>query len=276
MSDRGSEEAAWDGEGTDPWLTARLEALTDAEQAERTVWQAIWDALKAWLATVRAALREDLDPVVIKTHTTAWTEAVTVIATTTIYEIAEDAYRNITGDAAYPVDMAAAARERALTRRNQLADVPDRVYSLVQRQIADAVTAGTPGPELAAMIDETLDATATPRWENRATVIARTEAIGALNAGRADGHQQIAGRQGGAWEKMWIATLDDQTRPTHRAADRQRVPVGGLFSVGTAMLRQPGDPAGPPDETIQCRCTTVLVRPGQNIDFSRRFARRQE
>lgn len=269
MSDR-ADDAAWDGEGTDPWLTARLEALAGAERAERTMWQAFWDALREWLETVRAALRETLDPVIIRSHAPQWVDAVTVIATTTIYDIAEDAYTGVTGDAAYPIDMAAAARERALTRRNQMADVPDRVYALVQRQIADAVTEGTSGPDLADQIDQTLDATATPRWENRATVVARTEAIGALNGGRSDGQTQIAARRPGPWEKMWIATLDGRTRPTHIAADRQRVPVNGLFSVGAAMLRHPGDPDGPPDEVIQCRCTTVLVRPGQNIDFSRR------
>lgn len=270
MTDRPDEEPAWDGEGTDPWLTARLEALGDTERAERTVWQAIWEALKAWLETVRQALRDTLDPVTIWAHAPAWTEAVTVIASTTIYDVAEDAYKRTTGDDAYPVDMAAAARERALQRRNQMADVPNLVYALVQRQVADAVTDGLNGPDLAAEIDELLDATATPRWQNRSTVVARTEAIGALNGGRADGQQQIAERQGGDWEKMWLSTLDDRTRPSHVLADRQRVPVSGLFSVGQAMLRHPGDPTGPPDETIQCRCTTVLVRPGQNIDFSRR------
>ncbi len=270
MSDRGSGDPAWDGEGTDPWLTARLEALGDTERAERTVWQAVWEALKAWLEAVRQALRETLDPVTVWAHAPAWTEAVTVIATTTIYDVAEGAYTSVTGDDAYPVDMAAAARERALLRRNQMADVPNHVYALIQRQVADAVTSGLNGPALAAQIDETLDATATPRWQNRSTVVARTEAIGALNGGRADGQAVIAERQGGAWEKMWLSTLDDRTRPSHRLADRQRVPVSGLFAVGGAMLRHPGDPSGPPDETIQCRCTTVLVRPGQNIDFSRR------
>lgn len=270
MSDRNDAEPAWDGDGTDPWLTDRLEAIGDTEAAERTLWQRIWDLFVEWLTAIREALAEDFDPIVIRTLAPEWNDQITVIATTTIVDIAETAYTNVTGDGAYPPDMAAAARERALARANQLRDVPDHVYALVQSQIADAVTAGTPGPELAEQIDTTLDATATGRWSNRATVIARTEAIGALNGGRADGQEVIASRRPGPWEKMWLATLDDRTRPTHRAADRQRVPVNGLFSVGSAMLRHPGDPAGPPDEVIQCRCTQLLVRPGQDIDFSRR------
>jgi uncharacterized protein with gpF-like domain len=33
--------------------------------------------------------------------------------------------------------------------------------------------------------------------------------------------------------------------------------MGQPFIVGGARLMQPGDPAGPPGETIQCRCTVL-------------------
>jgi hypothetical protein len=70
------------------------------------------------------------------------------------------------------------------------------------------------------------------------------------------------------------STIDTRTRPTHRAADfptpitGQRVPVGTPFLVGGFWLDQPGDPEGPPQETIS-RCGTVFS-PGENTDLSDR------
>ena len=73
---------------------------------------------------------------------------------------------------------------------------------------------------------------------------------------------------------FWLATSDSRTRPTHRAAEGQRVPVGQPFIVGGAELRFPGDPSGPPQEVIQCRCTMLLVEPGESVDLSNRQMRR--
>ena len=56
------------------------------------------------------------------------------------------------------------------------------------------------------------------------------------------------------YDKIWVARCDDKTRPTHRAADGQRAPFSGSFTVGGVQLRYPGDPNGPPDEVYNCRC----------------------
>lgn len=274
MSDRGDEdEPVWDGEGTDPWLPARLAALADAVAAEARVFADYLARLIAWLKQVRDRLAANrYDPASIFAEAPAWYESMTEFAETTILDVAETAYGNVTGDQAYPVDMREAARRRTWIRRNQLAQFPDELYVLIQRDTARAIIDGTSGPRLAEQIDAILDTTDTPRWENRATVVARTESIGALNAGRNDGHGEAAWRLGGNFEKVWIATFDTRTRPTHRDADGQRIPLNGLFTVGEARLAHPGDPAGPPGEVIQCRCTTIMVRPGQNIDMARRRA----
>jgi len=89
-------------------------------------------------------------------------------------------------------------------------------------------------------------------WANRATRIARTEATGAYNSGAL--HALSAE---GATSKIWEATGDSRTRPTHRAADGQEVPIGARFIVGTAALMMPGDPTGPANEVVDCRCCVL-------------------
>jgi hypothetical protein len=280
MSDRS--EPVWDGKGTDPWLPARLAAIYDAVVTEARLFRAFLAFLREWMSLVRTRMEQArYDPTVIAALVPAWHDAMDAFSNDHLFPTMEQSYVDTVNAGLrpqvpvtrYPVDMAAAARARVWARRNQLTRFPDELYALIQREVDRALAEGIAGPRLAEAIDTILDMAATPRWENRAAVIARTESIGALNGGRADGQTQIAAQLGGTWEKMWVATFDTRTRDTHRLAEGQRVPVnGGLFAVGEARLAYPGDPGGPPEEVIQCRCTTVLVRPGQSVDFSRRRA----
>ena len=60
-------------------------------------------------------------------------------------------------------------------------------------------------------------------------------------------------------DKVWIATIDGKTRPTHFAADGQRAPLAGSFTVGSASLSYPADPAGPAAEVRNCRCRVGIL-----------------
>jgi hypothetical protein len=271
MSDQ---EPVWDGQGRDPWLPARLAALYDAARTEAAMFRSFLGFMRDWIGLVRDRMRQArYDPTVIPALIPAWWDAMNEFGTEQIYPATERAYLDTTGEDRMPIDMAALASARVYQRVNQLRDFPNEVYALVQRVIDQGVTAGWAGPRLAEAIDALFDMTATPRWENRSAVVARTEAIGALNGGRNDGQGQVAQQLGGPFDKMWIATFDTRTRESHRRAEGQRVPaIGGLFTIGEsgARLAYPGDPSGPANEVIQCRCTTVLVRPGQTVDMSRR------
>jgi HK97 family phage portal protein len=83
--------------------------------------------------------------------------------------------------------------------------------------------------------------------------IARTTMIASHNAASLQAYAD----SGIVYGTEWLATLDSRVRDTHRDAHGQFKPLGGRFEVGGALLRFPGDPSGPPGETINCRCTAV-------------------
>ena len=66
-------------------------------------------------------------------------------------------------------------------------------------------------------------------------------------------------------DKVWLATLDGKTRHTHFAADGQRAPLAGKFTVGAALLEFPADPAGPAAEVKNCRCRVGILAPDEEL-----------
>lgn len=88
----------------------------------------------------------------------------------------------------------------------------------------------------------------------QARTIARTEVVGASNGTAHD----VAGAlhlSGVNMTKTWLSTDDERTRDSHVDADGQTVAYDQPFSVGDAELMFPGDPDGPPEEVVNCRCT---------------------
>lgn len=266
----------WDGDGIDPWMPARVAAALDAAEAERSIYTAVWEALTAWLVTTsRRLLRGPvLDPSDVFAQIPAWRRAVQGIIETVIVPIMGRAYEGLFGPGyewRYRPSVVAYLTEVT----NRMVRTTDDVFDLVAGQVAAGVTLGEGIPELAARVDQVLSATATERWANRAVTVARTETMGALNGSRADAFDAYAEDSGEPMEKIWLATLDTRTRRTHRIADKDRVPVGEPFMVGGFPLMFPGDPSGPPQEVINCRCTTLLVEVGENVDLSNRHFRRK-
>lgn len=88
----------------------------------------------------------------------------------------------------------------------------------------------------------------------RARRIVRTETVRAVNYGSMLG----ADKYDYEVVKEWLAVNDNRTRLTHRhgtGVDGQVREINEPFGNG---LFFPGDPAGPPEETINCRCAVVL------------------
>jgi hypothetical protein len=267
---------AWDGRGTDPWLPERLDARLEVARTERDIRRVVWAELSGWLVeTARAVMRggQRPNPDAVWARVPAWREAVDLIVSGEIRKALGLAFRKVLGEA-YPWDQRVRATAYLGEVRNRLVRVPEEVFDLIAHQVATGVNLGEGIPELRARIDTVMSTTGSERWPNRATVIARTEAIGALNAGRAEAFRAVSEEDPDQpLERVWLATDDSRTRETHLLADGQRVPLTAPFMVGGFELAFPGDPSGPPQEVIQCRCTMLLVEPGEVVDMSNRQMR---
>jgi len=100
--------------------------------------------------------------------------------------------------------------------------------------------------------------------KNRATLIARTEVVGAFNAGGGLVRTDLA-RKGIQTIKIWFSTMDDRTREQHVPMNNVEVPHDQPFVLpdGTKM-EHPGDPGAPAYQICDCRCgsaTRVVEEP---------------
>jgi uncharacterized protein with gpF-like domain len=86
--------------------------------------------------------------------------------------------------------------------------------------------------------------------KNQATRIARTEGHRIVETA-ANNAQHKAKDRGADIVKIWDASLDSKTRPSHARVDGEVRELDEKFSNG---LKFPGDPSGEAAEVINCRC----------------------
>ena len=154
---------------------------------------------------------------------------------------------------------------------NRLVRLPDEVYALIVREIETGVAQGQSIPDISDRVQTVLTATGSEYWPNRARTVARTETMAAVNAGAYAGAVRDAEERGDpAPFKVWLATDDTRTRPTHHEADGQRTLLTEPFIVGGARLLYPGDPRGPADSVVNCRCTFLPITLGDVLDWTDR------
>lgn len=95
---------------------------------------------------------------------------------------------------------------------------------------------------------------------HRGDVMARTESIAALHAGQFEAARQLveSGKvRADQITKVWDATGDARTRPSHAAMDGQAVGLNEAFTTpGCFRMMHPHDASlgAPADEIINCRC----------------------
>ena len=145
---------------------------------------------------------------------------------------------------------------------NRVSGMPESVYRELVQALAKAVKDGMNPQDRAALVRDFLDLddpAQYERWRRRAQTIARTETNSLINAadlqaGRME--QQLTGEE---MHKAWVCTLDRRTRDSHFKADGQRVPLDGKFTIGGHECDHPGDQHLPAHESINCRCSLLLL-----------------
>lgn len=154
------------------------------------------------------------------------------------------------------------------TVHNRMVGTPEEVFRDIAADVDKALAKGQSPLDMRALVQQHLSAE-TGDWPGRALTVARTEAAGAQSSATvaaALAQNEVLGED---LHKTWICTLDSKTRPSHFAADGQRVDLAADFDVGRAHLRFPGDPAGPPGEVINCRCAVGILAADEELPHER-------
>lgn len=151
------------------------------------------------------------------------------------------------------------------TVENRMVRTPETVFRLVAGALDEGSGKGEGIADLRERVQNVLDYTGHEDWPRRAELVARTETTGAYNAASLEAARVQAEVLDLELQKVWVCTIDGSTRDSHFAADGQRVPLDGEFTVGGASLRFPGDPEGAIEETANCRCTMVTLEPGEAL-----------
>lgn len=254
----------------DDSLPARLRALAFIREGEVRIARTWFDSLTRWLDLLRpSVVRDDrVDPGRVSDHTQFWTDQVNVRVVPTVASVLSDAWARVRGEQPATDPFVA---DYLNDVGNRLVRLPDEVYGLIVAEIERGIREGQGIPEVAAEVERILTSTGSERWPNRARTVARTETIGAVNAGVFRAAQLDAQDRGDpAPFKVWLATDDARTRETHNAADKQRTLLSQPFEVGGAQLLFPGDPRGPAQEVVNCRCSLLPIILGDTLDWTNR------
>ena len=123
-------------------------------------------------------------------------------------------------------------------------EVNDATINTLRDQLKEAVTSGEGIVDVEKRIENVFDMARGYRTER----IARTEIISASNEGNFAAYEQ----SGVVEKKSWISSRDNDVRLSHQIDDDEPVGLDEPFSNG---LMYPGDPAGGPEEVINCRCS---------------------
>jgi uncharacterized protein with gpF-like domain len=143
--------------------------------------------------------------------------------------------------------------------QNFLVRIPNETYNMVFAEIVDGVNGGESVPQVANRVDRVLTYTGSENWPNRARVIAQTETTRAYGAGTLAAGLEQSRVTGRMLRKRWDSTRDNRVRASHRAVNGTTVDLGMPFYVDGYLLQFPGDPMGPPETVINCRCDLVIV-----------------
>jgi HK97 family phage portal protein len=129
----------------------------------------------------------------------------------------------------------------------QIADLVDGpVAESLREALGEGIAKGESVEDLATRVEEVFSVERT-----RARRIARTEVAESFNGGRF-----ATMKEAGVVRIEWLSARDDRVRDSHQEVDGEVIVLGDRFSNG---LLYPLDPAGPPEEIVNCRCVSLPV-----------------
>lgn len=220
-------------------------------------------ALRRWLASAREVVMKPWnqfkmmpDPTAIYGTQGEWDGEVETILTN-IGQIAMNAWSQATD--VPPVSRHSFVVSQLAMTQNFLIRIPDDTYNLVFAEITEAVNEGDSVEQVAQRVDSVLSYTGSENWPARARTIAQTETTRAYGAGTLAAGMEQSRVTGRLLRKRWDTERDERVRVSHREVDGQVRELGYPFYVDGFPLMFPGDPMGPPETVINCRCDLVIL-----------------
>jgi len=145
-----------------------------------------------------------------------------------------------------------AARIKTITNTTK-----DRINTIVQQVMSEGELGGFGIEKIRQNLTDAIGESIRGNVRARAKAIAQTEMISASN----QASTFAADSTGLEYRKYWSTSHLQGIRPSHMAAEQDSIARGGLrkderFANG---LLFPGDPAGPAEDVINCRCTILHV-----------------
>lgn len=132
---------------------------------------------------------------------------------------------------------------------NDAENITRTTIRLIQEVLSDAALEGW-------SFDEIVRRLITPDFTAvRARLIARTETVGAANAGSLVNAKST----GLELNKIWISARDNRVRLHHKEVNQTVIPRDSKFQVGTSLMAYPGDKAGGASEVCNCRCAVAFI-----------------
>jgi SPP1 gp7 family putative phage head morphogenesis protein len=135
--------------------------------------------------------------------------------------------------------------------RRRIVGISETTRATIVDQVARGFQAGLGQDGVARLIRRAVPEIA----RYRSAMIARTETHSAAGYGA----QGAAQETGLGLNKQWVSAEDERTRETHSELDGTIVPMDDFFEVGGFQAQFPGDPALPPEESINCRCIVAHI-----------------
>lgn len=140
-----------------------------------------------------------------------------------------------------------------MIRRSKFVEVAQTTEDQIAKAIAQ-VESGLDNSTMIERITEQVRQTFEGIQASRIQTIVQTTVNSAFESG-----QKEAFRVSGVQEKQWLSQRDGRVRESHDLVDGQQVALNQSFDLDGVELDFPGDPDGPPEEIINCRCTMIPV-----------------
>ena len=237
--------------------------MASRDQNENELFGVVSKGLKRWLGKAKEVVmrpwntfKAQPDPTAIFLTQQDWDAEVQTILTT-IGRIGMSAWSQATD--VPPVSRNAFVMAQLAQTQNFLVRVPDETYNLIFATITDVINGGGSVEDVAMAVERVMTWEGSEYWPNRARVIAVTETTRAMNAGVLGAGTEQARVTGRILRKEWRTEEDERVRASHRAVNGVKLDFFMPFYVGGWPLMFPGDPAGPPEEVINCRCDLLIT-----------------